>query len=216
MYANIAVNELFPTPFWTVDLKPEKYEPMNAAIVAAIDDLMSPWPELGVGGTWQTDQDLHLLDEFAELTAVINNAVKGAFEFLEIAYDGFEITGCWANINPKGAKHSNHSHPNNYLSGVYYVKTGKGADRIQFIDPRTQAEIIMPPAKTQNKFNGNKVTVEARDGRLVMFPAYLKHEVPMNTSDENRISIAFNVMFTNYTESMSKPLWKKHSRRQKA
>jgi hypothetical protein len=31
------------------------------------------------------------------------------------------ITGCWANVNPPGSYHPTHNHPNNFLSGVYYV-----------------------------------------------------------------------------------------------
>jgi hypothetical protein len=31
--------------------------------------------------------------------------------------------------------------------------------------------------------------------------------VPVNRSTAERISISFNVMFTNYTETMSPPLW---------
>ena len=35
------------------------------------------------------------------------------------------ITGCWANINPPAAYHPTHNHPNNYLSGVYYVAVSR-------------------------------------------------------------------------------------------
>ncbi|MGH8628692.1 MAG: putative 2OG-Fe(II) oxygenase [Gammaproteobacteria bacterium] len=39
-------------------------------------------------------------------------------------------TGCWANVNGIGASHGVHTHPNNFLSGVYYVQTQAGADTI--------------------------------------------------------------------------------------
>ena len=41
-----------------------------------------------------------------------------------------------------------------------------------------------------------------------MFPAYLSHSVPANRTSEERISIAFNAMFTGIAETMSEPLWK--------
>jgi uncharacterized protein (TIGR02466 family) len=56
-----------------------------------------------------------------------------------------EITGCWANLHSPGAAHRAHSHPNNYLSAVYYVRTWPGADTINFHDPRSQAGVIRPP-----------------------------------------------------------------------
>ena len=31
--------------------------------------------------------------------------------------------------------------------------------------------------------------------RLILFPSYLTHHVPVNKSNQNRISVAFNLMF---------------------
>ena len=72
-----------------------------------------------LGSNWQTDVDFHRKPAFDELVDFINNSAKGALDFLEINYNAFTITGCWANIAPQGTKHRVHNHPNNYLSGVY-------------------------------------------------------------------------------------------------
>ena len=42
---------------------------------------------------------------------------------------------------------------------------------------------------------------------LLLFPSYLQHSVDANTSDRERISISFNIMFSNFTQEMSQPLW---------
>ncbi len=42
--------------------------------------------------------------------------------------------------------HRLHSHRNNFLSGVYYVRVPPGAGSINFYDPRPQAGVIRPPA----------------------------------------------------------------------
>ena len=47
---------------------------------------------------------------------------------------------------------------------------------------------------------------EASD-MLRMFPTWLPHSFDASASDETRISLSFNFMFSAYTESMSKPLW---------
>ena len=44
-----------------------------------------------------------------------------------------------------GAGHGIHQHPNNFLSGVYYVRTPEDADTINFHDPRSQTSILRPP-----------------------------------------------------------------------
>ena len=45
------------------------------------------------------------------------------------------------------------------------------------------------------------------DGTLLMFPSYLEHSVDATTSEEERISISFNAMFSAFTATLSKPLW---------
>ena len=55
--------------------------------------------------------------------------------------------------------------------------------------------------------NTDQVVVKVTAGSLLVFPAYLQHSVDPNGSQEERISISFNVMFSAFTEHLSKPLW---------
>ncbi len=208
MFENQTFHTFFPTVVWVIDLKPEVHEPLNRRIKDYLEKTISPRPAVAPGGTLQTEPDLHTVAEMAELTQCMNAAAKGALEFLKIDYDAFEITGCWANINPRGGLNTPHTHPNNYLAGVYYVQTAGGADEIVFTDPRPQASMISPTFKEETIYTGNEIAVEVKDGRMVLFPAWLSHGVPANRSDQDRISIAFNIMFTSFTETMSKPKWK--------
>lgn len=208
MTQSTKVHNLFPTPIWVVDLEPAVYEPLNRGILANLESLIGERPAVRAGGTLQTDNDLHTFEAFADLTARITGAVEGVLRFLEVDYENFEITGCWANINPPGGINTPHMHPNNYLSGVYYVQTGVGADSIFFSDPRPQASMILPRMKRENIYSGNEATIEAKPGRMVVFPSWLYHGVPANRSQQDRVSVSFNAMFSSYTESMSPPRWK--------
>jgi uncharacterized protein (TIGR02466 family) len=93
------------------------------------------------------------------------------------------------------------------LSGAYYVRTHPGADTINFHDPRHQTGIIRPPVVELTAENTDLVVVTVRNGTLLLFPAYLQHSVDANTSDEERISLSFNIMFSAFTENLSKPMW---------
>jgi uncharacterized protein (TIGR02466 family) len=106
-----------------------------------------------------------------------------------------------------GASHKLHSHPNNFLSGVYYVRTGEGADTINFHDPRSQASVIRPPVVELTGENTDQVVVRVSDGMLLLFPSWLEHSVDANRSDKERISISFNLMFSSFPQRLSKPLW---------
>jgi hypothetical protein len=80
-----------------------------------------------------------------------------------------------------------------------------GADTINFHDPRNQSGIIRPPVVELTAENTDRVVVRVKDGTMLVFPAYLQHSV--DASEEERISISFNIMFSSFTKNLSKPLW---------
>jgi uncharacterized protein (TIGR02466 family) len=201
------VQNLFSTPVWVIDFEPAIHEPLNADIIRRLDAMVGERPTVDVGATLQTDNNIHEFEEFADLVTQINKGTAAVLEFLDVKYDTFEITGCWANINPAGGINTPHTHPNNFLSGVYYVQTQPGADSIFFSDPRPQASVVLPPTNNENIYSGNEVSFDTKAGRMIMFPAWLTHGVPANRSNRDRISVSFNIMFPGFTESMSKPLW---------
>jgi uncharacterized protein (TIGR02466 family) len=198
---------MFPALVWKIQIKAELHDAMDAKILAALERIRRDLPELGAGQGWQSEQTLYEREEFRDLVACVNNAAKSVLRFLRIGYDAFEITGCWATVLAKGAVHKVHSHPNNFLSGVYYIRTHPGADTINFHDPRNQTGIIRPPVVELTAENTDQVVVRVKNGTLLVFPAYLQHSVDANTSEKERISISFNIMFSAFTENLSKPLW---------
>jgi uncharacterized protein (TIGR02466 family) len=202
-----ATLKLFPTYVWATQLKRSAFEVINKDILARLELIQSARPELARAGQWQTSQDLHRHPELKGLVGVVRSAVREICESMTLIYDRFEITACWANVSHKGFPHRQHIHPNNYLSGAYYVKTARGADSINFHDPRPQAGLIAPPARDQNRANPDMITLDVREGMLALFPAWLLHSVNPNMSDETRVSVAFNIMFPSFGTTMAGPLW---------
>ena len=198
---------LFPTLIWKMQLARDTYEPINEIIKSKLLALARATPGLAPGGKLQTDQTLHVLPEFQELRDIIHDAATGVLDFLNIVYESIELTGCWANISPPGDGHKPHTHPNNYLSGVYYVQTQEGADTISFDDPRPQTNVISPLKSKITNENAGQMHVTTSDGLLVFFPSWLQHQVPPNESRLARISVAFNLMFSQFGETMSQPKW---------
>ena len=198
---------IFPTLVWKIQSTPEFYEKVNTKILKALNELNPDLADIPPGGSWQSNQQLHKCEEVIDLVSGILTTAKTVLRFLKISYDAVEITGCWANVNSTGASHAIHSHPNNFLSGVYYVQIQPGADTVNFHDPRPQTSIIRPSVTELTAQNTDQVVVQVSKGTLLMFPAYLWHSVARNESDELRISISFNVMFSLFAENLSKPLW---------
>lgn len=198
---------LFPTWLWKTQLKPEHYERMNGDIKKSLDRLFAGKPKPMPGQHIQTEQKLHRLEEFKEFTHLIRSTAEEVLDYLHIIYDSFEITGCWANIGAVNAGHGLHGHPNNYLSGVYYVQTQEGANTIKFEDPRPQSYVMLPRLKKFTVENARSITLDVGDGMLLFFPAWFLHSVDRNRSDKDRISISFNIMFSSYAETMGAPRW---------
>lgn len=207
--ADAQVLSLFPSLVWVTDLKPEAAAHLNKSLEDKIRKLLEGKPNVAPGLPWQTDATLHKLPAFAELVTLIRSAARGALSMLTIdPVHAFDITACWANIYPQGARNSQHMHPNNFLSGTYYVKVPKGSADINFHDPRPAATLLMPPfdiKRTQHM--GNVRVVPSAAGRLVLFPAWLEHSVPANAQEDERISVSFNIMFDRFVRDMTAPLW---------
>ena len=198
---------IFPTFVWKIQSTPEFYEKVNTKILKALNRMNPDLANILLGDSWQSNQQLHKRKELIDLVPRIHTTAKTVLRFLKVSYDAVEITGCWANINSTVASHAIHSHPNNFLSGVYYVQTQARADTINFHDPRPQTGIIRPPVIELTAQNTDQVVVNVSKGTLLMFPAYLEHSVSRNESNKLRINISFNLMFSLFAENLSKPLW---------
>jgi uncharacterized protein (TIGR02466 family) len=198
---------MFPTLVWKILLNAELRDAIDPKILATLETLRRDVPTLKPGQGWQSETTLHQRAEFQQLISCVSKVADSILRFLRIGQEPFEITGCWATVLAKGAIHKAHSHPNNFLSGVYYVRIQPGADTIYFHDPRSQARVIRPPVVELTAENTDQVVVRVRNGNLLMFPSYLEHSVDANMSAEERISISFNIMFSSFAEKLSKPLW---------
>lgn len=198
---------LFPTLVWKLQLARDTYTPLNAAILDEIAALRGPDASLADGESWQSPHGLHRREPLRPLVDAVYGAVQGVLTFLRIASEGLAITGCWATVNACGRGHQVHTHPNNFLSGVYYVQVDAGADTINFHDPRPQASLMRPPVTELTSANTDQVLVRVTVGTLLLFPSWLAHSVAANTSAGERVSVSFNLMFARFTETLANPLW---------
>ena len=143
---------------------------------------------------WQSIADLHKMIIYDTLTDKILEYSKNVFDKLELKYDSFKITDMWSNVLKPGETHRPHTHSNNMLSGVYYVDAVETSGII-FTDPRPQAGVIQPDVNKQILDNASVVKYDSATNRMILFPSWLQHYVPVNETNKNRISVAFNIMF---------------------
>ena len=100
----------------------------------------------------------------------------------------------WFNINGPRCYNTIHTHNDGsvYLSGVYYLTVPKDlCGRIIFHDPRGGVIGAAPDSKYFEYISN--VMIQPEENMLYYFPSWLEHEVTCNLTDENRISISFNL-----------------------
>ncbi|MDX2483003.1 MAG: 2OG-Fe(II) oxygenase family protein [Pseudodonghicola sp.] len=132
---------------------------------------------------------------FADLVKSLDAHVAAFAEDLEFDLDGKALTleDLWINILPEGGTHSSHLHPHSVISGTTYVTMPKGASALKLEDPRS-ARMMAAPArrKTARRKLQPFIYVEPKVGEVLLWESWLRHEVPINMSDAERISVSFN------------------------
>lgn len=204
--AQVEVLQLFATPVAVVIL-PEAKE-LNAKLRQTILDR-----EAGHSGTehsnlggWQSTWDL--TEWGGEETQKIVGHAKRLANRLTADRQGRPVNldwrvNAWANVNRSGHGNEFHTHPGAYWSGTYYVDDGGIAERpelggqFEVQDPRGVAPVMYAPNLTFATQGGASLgaseSLSPRAGMMVLFPAWLQHQVRPYSGERARISVAFNL-----------------------
>lgn len=190
MFHNRTIEAAFPTAIWQQEV--DDAEVLNEQLRQHIRDIPN---KIWHGDVWQSADDLHTDPRFRQFCDLALAACVDILKFLKMRAEGVGLTGCWANMYKSSGVGPYHTHPNNYLSGVYYVDAPEDCGQLKFIDPRPQAALISPVAIEATEYNSGSLFLDAKEGKMVVFPSWLPHTVLPNKSAEIRTSIAFNAMF---------------------
>ncbi len=132
---------------------------------------------------------------FADLIKVLDQHVAAFAEELQFDLGGkaLVLEDIWINILPEGGIHTSHLHPHSVISGTTYVAMPEGTSAIRFEDPRHPMMMAAPPRRS-DAFEDQQtfVYVKPQVGEVLLWESWLRHEVPMNMSEEDRVSVSFN------------------------
>ena len=132
---------------------------------------------------------------FADLTKALDKHVTRFAEDLhfDLGDKALRLEDIWINILPEGGIHTSHIHPHSVISGTAYVAVPKGTSAIKFEDPRLPMMMAAPTRKPDAPENLQTfVFVTPDPGDVLLWESWLRHEVPMNFAEDDRISISFN------------------------
>ena len=143
----------------------------------------------------QTKEDLYTLEELNPLMELIGEASYNV-AVQSFKYDPtytVNFTSVWGNIQRQGNVMHEHSHSNNIFSGVFYINANEKHPPLQIHKPDYGVG-FSPTVIEENPINNGAVYYRPSKDSLIIFPSYLRHSVSTNIIEEDRISIAFNIM----------------------
>ena len=107
------------------------------------------------------------------------------------------LDSLWINVLPEGGLHTGHLHPHSVISGTTYVAMPEGTSAIRFEDPRLPMMMAAPTRRADAPRELRTFVSEApRAGDVLLWESWLRHEVPMNMAEADRISVSFNYGWT--------------------
>ena len=194
MNINYTTKNIFPVPIHTFDVN--GFEQIQNDLIDYAYDLKNKDPKgvlISNRGGWQSSC-FSLNNENDTLQSFLMDCL-GEFPPIKKSVD--LIVSAWVNINPPNSFNTKHSHPDCNLAGVLWIKTPKDCGNIVFQSPFNfqtykEVESYTEEFKSQNKYF-HKYYFNPIEGRIMVFPSHLEHQVKPNESKEDRISVSFNI-----------------------
>jgi uncharacterized protein (TIGR02466 family) len=196
------VQSYFPTLIYRAPLQAGSTTRLNEELAAECRQLRDydaagrKWSAKNYPGGYTSYASMNELHRFSSTFAALETKLlrhaKAYARELDFDLRGKKVrlSDLWVNIMPPTAAHSLHLHPLSFISGTYYVVTPRGCPGLKFEDPRLSKFMAAPPRLPSAR--PAHVTYPARAGDVVLFESWLRHEVPPNRVDAERISISFN------------------------
>ena len=188
---------IFPTVIH--ELKVEKFKSIKNKLVQFVyeqqEEDLDGVRYSNVGG-WQSQPTYNSQDNI--LLSTVSETLMPYFKdnvmdmSNEIIYEGL-----WMNINKKGDHNSTHDHPGCHMAGVFWINSPPECGNLEMQNPHSFSmgnEMMMYTEDFQKKSSAYPVYMfPPTEGTLLLFPACINHRVSASQSDEDRISVAFNL-----------------------
>ena len=195
------IRSLFAPRLFHATLGPIDADELRASCysIAEDDDAGNEWCEANDFPGYTSYASLTDLPwRFPIFQAVVDALDKHVADFaedLEFNLDGRKLVleDIWINILPEGGIHTSHIHPHSVISGTTYVYMPEGSKAIKYEDPRHIMMMAAPIRKKDCRDELKTFVYRTPEvGDVLLWESWLRHEVPMNVAEDDRISVSFN------------------------
>jgi uncharacterized protein (TIGR02466 family) len=119
------------------------------------------------------------------------------YGFDENYYD-FELNALVVNINNPGSYQLSHIHPNSHMSGAIWLKAPVDCGNFVFQSTDCFAKSTIYDCVKRNVAEEEHLKpfhhFIPKEGKMIFFPPDLRHHVQTNLSNQDRISLGFNIL----------------------
>ena len=193
--------ELFPTPVFTTQL-PESFGYLTEWFYKQEMAGDSKEEGIDVANYGDRSSNSYLLDEpeCRGLKTFILGVAKTYGDMLAYDYESYRFGQSWLSYKHPGQHHTQHTHPNSLISGVFYFgqpEEQTPAIRLHKMMGGFNTSYISPkrvPDKRNLKYAWEHFDIQFNPGLFLLFPSYFHHSVPLNKSKTTRCSVAFNIV----------------------
>lgn len=201
------LTHLFPTPLWRVLVGDAD---LNKSLKTTIYDIAQKDTDFDAAQypfgytSYISGLPLHHDVRFKQITQKILVECKKFLVALRIRKQvngvslGLRVHDLFCNINRKYSFHGPHRHECSDLSAVYYVDVGTASSPFVAHNPaeplfmHTRVDFFKPDSPLIK----DQHIIQPETGELLIFPAWMMHEVKQQQTDQERISIALNLGIT--------------------
>ena len=187
-----AIENLYPTPIYVSDVK--QFIEIQTEIKNFVDtltfDTKENWGETHYLSSQNFDDNFIDNCKLPQFSDELDFHLRNYCREIEFPFRNYKIDS-WVSLFKKGNYGHVHSHGHVDIAGVYYYKTNE-------IDGNLFFECPVPNIGYSfcyyNKYCKRWVHVP-KEGKILLFPGWIRHGITTNTTDNTRISISFNITF---------------------
>ena len=188
------IENLFATPIYSAVV--DNFQSLNYRLDKVIHKVkfykIEGWGSTHLLSTnFSKNDKIDILHELGlnKLSKEIDKHLKEYCSEIGYEYKRYKIDS-WLSKFEKGNYAHIHHHGLTDISGVYYYKTN-GKDGNLFFETPNQ---FLGSTLCYEKY-GDRWEHNPKEGKLILFPGWLKHGVSTNDTDDDRISLSFNIIF---------------------
>jgi uncharacterized protein (TIGR02466 family) len=194
------IYSLFPTPFYTYKTENREYAEIQTELQTVVDKLYLE-DQWGQNPHWNSNtnclsnkgnfgESILRVEEMRAVTSCIMHNCLNYMRMMNVKplYKP-AIESSWLTLTKPGQYVHLHDHGTSHISGVYWFKTNGQDGDIVFKNAlkALKCNPIGSSYAHENAFSPDQ-------GRISMWPGYLDHSVDENKTNEDRISLSFNIL----------------------